>query len=100
MSVFIKRKKEDPILDLKEVITSIPPDYYDTVQPELQKDKEIRWRFFEINNKKYVEISIFEDGFRSYINKNGVQIMSFVPKEFDKYCTKTMFYYPQDDSDE
>jgi hypothetical protein len=101
-SVFLKIKKNnknDIKIDMTNIISSIPPDYYNKEQPHLQNDKEIRWRFFLINSKKYVEISVLENGQRTYINKNGNQIFSFVPKEYNKYVVKQLYYYPNDDSD-
>lgn len=61
------------------------------------KNKEWRWRFFEINGSQFIEISnIDKSGTISYINKSGDIVKKTKPEigpEYDKYVKKTYYYY-------
>lgn len=97
-SIFIKKQKKEPfILDITEVMSSVPEEYFTTEQKDLQYNKkEIRWRFFTIDNKKYVEISVLNRGRRVFIDKFGKEVNITVNPEFDKYLEKQRYYYPNE----
>jgi hypothetical protein len=97
-TVFIRHTElEKPIdkLDTDQLYETIPKNYLDNPNSEYRKTMiEWRWRFLEINGKKFVEISSCKpNDTRKYINKQGKLVEKNVDKFFDKFVTKQCFYY-------
>lgn len=97
-SVFIKQSSLPKIehkLNYKYLLESIPPDHFKTPQPHLINNKtEWRWRFFIIDNKKFVEISFMEPNKpRLFIDKFGNWITTDILKDYDKFIQNEMYYY-------
>lgn len=97
-SIFIKRgSKSDTNLQTvnkSDIIKSIPENNYKSEQPELGKIKtEFRWRFFNIKNKKYIEISCKEsNGERVFFNNNS-WVPAIIDPCLEKYIDEEYYYY-------
>lgn len=81
------------IIDINKSIPSCATNKQDTKL--LNTHIEHRWRFFNINNKKLIEISIkHPDKPRQYINNSGNWIDNYnLDSKWDVYLTSTKYYY-------
>jgi hypothetical protein len=98
-SIFIKQSelpKEEHKFSYLSIKENIPEPSYNTQQPSLKKTTtEWRWRFYNIEGKKVVEISFVNKNSneRTYVDKYGNFIKSNVSKEFDKYLIEEIYCY-------
>lgn len=101
-SIFIKQSelpKEENKFSYKDIKSNIPTPNYNNPQLELRKTTtEWRWRFYNIYNKKLVEISFLNKNSneRTYVDKYGNFINTLVPKEYDKYIIEEIYCYTID----
>jgi len=83
------------ILSKDYIYKSIPKTALD--KPDLKlKDNHIehRWRFFNIHNRKLVEISVkHPNKERKYINSLGEWIVYNLDNRWDIYLTSVKYYY-------
>jgi hypothetical protein len=56
---------------------------------------EWRWRFFDIDGEKKIEISYLANNKRIYIDNIGNKIEYDVGDEWDKYVTNTLYAYAE-----
>lgn len=98
-SIFIKHKdipREPICLDTNDILKTIPGEYLSEPDPTKSHKTEYRWRFLEIDNKEFVEISIKKPNSteRKYADKYGNwSTKHCVSPKFDMYVTKQFFYY-------
>lgn len=83
-------------LSLDDIIKSIPPNA--TIHPNehlRSTHTEWRWRFFEMKERKLVEISKkTPDSDRIYMNNTGKWISNFeLEGNWDKFLTDTRYFY-------
>ncbi len=105
-NIFIKKnqlnivtnKTTSSVLYKDQVIDNIPEGAIN--QPDKEKQKiftEFRWRFYEINNKEYCEISYKEPNKnRQYKNKNGEWVErdeKDIDNKFNQQVKKEYFIY-------
>lgn len=102
-SIFKKSKPESDIssniaLTKAIIYNSIPEDALDTEDPILAKTHtEWRWKFYDINSRKMIEISRKDpNSSRSYIDNTGKWVQCTIDKELDKYVNCTKYYYCTD----
>ena len=64
---------------------------------ELQyKTTEWRWLVYEINKKKYIEISMKKPNEeRLYVTKDNNFVKRTIDDSFDKYIIDQFYYYPK-----
>lgn len=83
------------ILDLKDIVQSIPQTA--TKQPDSNLSKtcvEWRWRFYNINNRKMIEISKKEPNKeRIYMNNSSKWTEYNLDDSFDKFIVDTHYCY-------
>jgi hypothetical protein len=95
--IFIKQKdikREEHKLEYNEIMNTMPDETYSQEQEDLkQKYIEWRWRFFQIGDKKFVEISSSNANNRKYFDKYGRWTDVHVDPSFNQYLTKQTFYY-------
>ena len=77
----------------------IPKNCDKTPNKELQdKTTEWRWLIYEINKKKYIEISMKKPNEeRLYITKNNQFVKRNIDESFNKYIIDKYYYYPKKD---
>src|SRR5438128_49356 len=102
-SIFEKIQESDSsddkiILSYEDILKAIPKNAKKEVDLELQKSHiEWRWRFFNINNRKVVEISKkLPNQSRIYIDNNGNWLNDFEydpDANLDKYLTDQVYAY-------
>jgi hypothetical protein len=91
-TVFMKK----PIkLKYDDIVKTIPKHSYNKVQIDLQHMLEYRWRFYNINNKKHIEISkiIPNTERRLYLIDKDRWEPLHINKFFDNYVTNDYYYY-------
>ena len=82
------------ILNIKDIEESIPKAASSTrLSPTPPNVAEWRWRFFQIGQRKLIEISLYENGIRSYIDYNGNVITYDLDPSWDAFVTKTLYAY-------
>lgn len=88
-------KSEKITLTRDYIYKSIPKSACNIPDPELAKVRiEHRWRFFNINNRKLVEISIkHPNKERKYINSSGEWMDFNLDNRWDVYLTSAKYYY-------
>lgn len=94
----VSNKTTSSVLYKDQVIDNIPEGA--TNHPDKNKQKiftEFRWRFYEINNKEYCEISYKEPNQnRQYKNKNGEWVErdeNYIDNKFYNQIKKEYFIY-------
>ncbi len=84
-------------LKMDDVINSIPQDSFDKPNIQLQQtNTEWRWRLFDINDRKVIEITYKHPNKpRMYKDNQGNWIEYTLDKEWiwDKYLTYSKYYY-------
>jgi hypothetical protein len=97
MEKMSKTNERDNGIRLKneDIYKLIPKGASDKENIELAKtNEEWRWRFFNINGRKMVEMSRKKpNSNRIYINQNGELYDYKMSNEWDKYVTKIIYYY-------
>lgn len=82
------------ILNIKDIEESIPKSTSSTrLSPIPPNVTEWRWRFFQIGQRKLIEISVYENNIRSYIDYNGNVITYDLDPSWDAFVTKTLYAY-------
>jgi hypothetical protein len=83
------------ILTEQGIINSIPSGSCDYPDPILRITKiEWRWRFFNINGRKMVEISKKKkDEPRIYVDQKGMWIRSDIGSDWDQFVVREQYYY-------
>ena len=82
------------ILNIKDIEESIPKSASSTrLSPIPPNVTEWRWRFFQIGQRKLIEISLYENNIRSYIDYNGNVITYDLDPSWDAFVTKTLYAY-------
>lgn len=83
------------ILNYNEIMKSIPKNAKCNSEEELKNTYiEWRWRFFNINGRKLIEISKKEPNKeREYINNNGQWVKYTLDKFWEKYITDIKYHY-------
>ena len=84
---------------IEKIIKTIPPNYYNYKNKELQKNNiEWRWRFIKINNDIYVEISYKKpNNNRLFISKRGKWEEREVDEYYNQFVNKEIYHYSQND---
>ena len=95
-SVFSKNTNNRKLsaTDIKKII---PDNAVDEINQNLQLTHiEWRWRFFNINKRKLIEISkkSYTDD-RLYVDNSGAWIRYQMTDKYDKYVIRTLYYYAQ-----
>jgi hypothetical protein len=87
----------DNKLTIDNINKSIPTHAINEQNIELLKTHiEHRWRFFNINNRKLVEISVkHPDKDRLYVNSSGSWINFNLDPKYDVYVTSAKYCYTQ-----
>jgi hypothetical protein len=88
-------KSEKIPLSREYIYKSIPNNASNKPDLNLVKTQiEHRWRFFNINNRKLVEISIkHPNKERLYINSTGEWTSFVLDSKWDMYVTSAKYYY-------
>ena len=82
------------IFNIKDIEESIPKSASSTrLSPIPPNVTEWRWRFFQIGQRKLIEISLYENNIRSYIDYNGNVITYDLDPSWDAFVTKTLYAY-------
>jgi hypothetical protein len=82
------------VTTIDQIISHIPPNAETIKRTNFDSNMyEWRWRFFLINNKKYVEISSLKNNVRKYYTCEGPVYNAFVSSDFDKYVTTILYCY-------
>ena len=97
-SVFIKQSeipKTKCKLSYDSIIENIPEPHFKSRIPANKDLIEWRWRFYNINNKKIVEISYYnpKTNERTYINSKGEYVKRDIPKELEVFIIEEYYYY-------
>lgn len=82
-------------LKMEELQEAIPSNSYDQPNVEYAKTHtEWRWRFFEIGDRRYVEITYkHPDKSRVYKNNHGEWITCELDDKWNKYVRYSKYYY-------
>jgi len=92
-TVFMKK----PIkLKYDDILKSIPEFAYKKEQVNLQHMIEYRWRFYNINNKKHIEISKIipnTNRVRLYLLGQDIWEPKHINKIFDNFIIDDYYYY-------
>jgi len=100
-SIFKKAEKKiesiQPIIKRDQLMNTIPPNTYDCPNNELLGHMiEWRWRFFNINEHQFVEISQkHHNKERLYVDGNGQMIEKIIGDEWNKYIVDEKYYYTE-----
>lgn len=94
----INNTNERIILSYNEIIESIPKTATDKSDDKKKlKYTEWRWRFFNLNGRKLIEISKKQPNkARMFVDNNGEWIDEFKADKLDtwcKYLIETKYYY-------
>lgn len=82
------------VLDYNDIIKTIPCGYVKTEIINNNDASEWRWRFFDFNGRKLVEISKKEPNkARLYIDNKQNWVISYVDEYWDKFVVETYYYY-------
>ena len=83
------------VLDIQDVIKSIPSDAVKTPSPKLQQTHtEWRWRFLVLKDRKLVEISKMAPGSnRIYMNNKGIWTPYSLKKGWDDFVVDAKYCY-------
>lgn len=97
-SIFIKQSDKnipEKKLTLEEFKKIIPKSYSNKKNDKLRNHMtEWRWRIYNINNKKYTEISMMEPKKkRLYLNKYKKWTEENIEPIYDKYIIQEYYYY-------
>ena len=80
-----------------KIIDTIPSGYYKERQLQLYNSgkTEWRWRFYQMGDRSFVDISKLDPTFniRMFVNRKGEWYEDEVPKEFDQYVVREYYYY-------
>lgn len=97
--IFMKCNNNDTttILSERNLLSSIPTGAIECENCSLKNTcTEWRWRFFNINEKKMVEISKrHPDGQQLFINNNGKWIKYIDDNNWNNFLTKIIYYYAE-----
>jgi len=103
-SIFVKNiesneTEKSEAFNYSDLLSIIPEGHFDTAQPELKKvHTEWRWRLLNIDGKRYLETSYEKVGSqRLYLNKNEKYIERIVDTKYDKFVTKSFYYYSKNE---
>jgi hypothetical protein len=82
-------------LTQENIYKSIPKSAVNNPDKKLETTHiEHRWRFFNINNRKLIEMSIkHPENNRKYINSSGMWINYNLDSKWDKYLILSKYYY-------
>jgi hypothetical protein len=86
------------VLSLQDILESIPKNASSEPSPDNSKTHtEWRWRFFNLNGRKLVEISKLSPGEdRIYMDNTGKWSTYSLKKDWDQYITETKYCYVKD----
>lgn len=90
--IFSKPKVQ---LSIDDINKTIPQDAQDKPNEILRnKQTEWRWRFYIINDNKYIEMSRKDpDKERQYMDISGEWINYEIMEDLEKYITNEKYYY-------
>lgn len=105
-NIFIKKedvgKYEKVInfpLDNEQVLSTIPTSAVKKPNNDLllKGSTEWRWRIFNFDGKKKIEMSYYNINMKSrmYFNNNGEWVERDISEKYDKYVIDSFFYYNQ-----
>ena len=96
-SIFITQDDSTNNITYTNIIDNLPKGYTIVKDTNWKTNKQIkwRWRFLKFDDKTIVEISYkyYDDSRRVYFNKSGNWVYRQVPKVYDQYVTKKIYYY-------
>jgi hypothetical protein len=91
-------EEQHMVLSLQDILESIPKNASSEPSPDNSKTHtEWRWRFFNLNGRKLVEISKLSPGEdRIYMDNTGKWSTYSLKKDWDQYITETKYCYVKD----
>lgn len=97
-NIFYKTSEKKKINNIyvEDVFSTIPKNSTTIRDIKLIKNHtEWRWRFYQFNKLKKVEISNISptSSKRLYLNNNGIWVERIIDPKYDKYIIKTYYYY-------
>lgn len=95
-NIFLQSNTSQTIPTYTEIMESIPKGYSTTKSTTWRKEKKVewRWRFFMVDNTKYVEISYlnYDEDIRIFCNRSGNWIAQEDP-DFKEDLREVYYYY-------
>lgn len=74
-NIFLPPRNLQELPTYTEILESMPPGYSEMRNKNWRKNKKVewRWRFFIVDNHKYVEISYlrYDEDMRTFCNREG-----------------------------
>lgn len=82
------------VLDRNDLLSTIPDEATEVEREPQQNEVAWRWRFFNINDRRMIEISYIEPGkSRVYLDYAGNKTQFNIHSSWDQYVTRTLYYY-------
>lgn len=96
-SIFITQDSESKLPTYTNILDNMPEKTTDTKNLYWRNDNLVkwRWRFIQLDDKKYVEISykLPNDSSRMYFNKKKEWVVREIPPIYKKFVIDKKYYY-------